>query len=940
MLQKAINCHNAGDYAAAEVLYREIIATNPSDYNAFHYIGVLLYQTDRFDEALTALLHSVDLNASDPYVHNNLAALYRKVGRLTDAIDAYRSAISLLPDFAGALGNLGRTLFELGDIGEAESAYRKALSIDPGFSEVWNELGKLLYNDDRIFDAEQAYRASLNIDPDQIEALRGLGTILNENGAYAECELVLRHALNIKPDLVETWCTLGSVLTAMDRIDDAESAFLQALAYNQSYAEASTNYANILRRKQQYGKAEAICAQILAVTPSHAPALCNLGNIYFDCGKLVAAEQAYRDALVVMPDFVAAHCNLGNVLLALSRFSESEDEYKEALSLDPFFVDAYVNLASLYREQGRLHEAEEACREALIIEPDSAEARNNYASVLLELGNPGEAEQICIQSIMINPDFAEAHCTLGNIFCALERLDEAEHSYRKSLACKPNYAEAYSNLGGVLNELGRYQEAAESLTKALELNPQLHACRIKLAMISLPLVVATQDEADAVACRFSRALDVLDIDANNVGFDCLGDVVGAMQPFNLAYRTGDHVDLLCRYGDIVCKTRSAWHNSMYSEIALGEIPRWRERTRIRLLIVTGHIRRHSVWDVLLHGLLRHLDKARFQVFVYHTVAKVDDETRRAQEYVEKFVQGPANWLSLLREDAPDIIFYPEIGMDLETLKLASLRLAPLQIASWGHPITTGLRSIDIFLSGELLERCDAERDYRERLVRLPGTGACSVLMPFMQTAPNLERAAHVPNHVKFLISQQAVKFDPSIDDLFVQIARLSGECVFWFIRDRKYTWATDIIEKRLRKVFAEAALDPAKYLYFADWLQGNEFWEFMAQMDIFLDLPSFSGYTTAWQAVHCGLPIVTCEGRYLRQRLAAGLLRKIDVTETIASGHDAYVKIAAYLAQFPERRQHIRKLYQKRARQLDEDVAVVRRFEDLLADEYMRFQTR
>ena len=51
--------------------------------------------------------------------------------------------------------------------------------------------------------------------------------------------------------------------------------------------------------------------------------------------------------------------------------------------------------------------------------------------------------------------------------------------------------------------------------------------------------------------------------------------------------------------------------------------------------------------------------------------------------------------------------------------LAALWLAPIQCASWGHPDTTGLPTIDYFLSGELMEPPDADEHYTERLVRLP-----------------------------------------------------------------------------------------------------------------------------------------------------------------------------------------------------------------------------
>ena len=49
--------------------------------------------------------------------------------------------------------------------------------------------------------------------------------------------------------------------------------------------------------------------------------------------------------------------------------------------------------------------------------------------------------------------------------------------------------------------------------------------------------------------------------------------------------------------------------------------------------------------------------------------------------------------------------------------------------------------------------------------------------------------------------------------------------------------------------------------------------------------------------MHRGVPIVTCEGLYLRQRLAGGLLRQIGLKDGIASSRDQYVKLAVRLAE-------------------------------------------
>jgi predicted O-linked N-acetylglucosamine transferase (SPINDLY family) len=104
-------------------------------------------------------------------------------------------------------------------------------------------------------------------------------------------------------------------------------------------------------------------------------------------------------------------------------------------------------------------------------------------------------------------------------------------------------------------------------------------------------------------------------------------------------------------------------------------------------------------------------------------------------------------------------------------------------------------------------------------------------------------------------------------------------------------------------------------------------------MDIFLDCPAFSGYTTAWTAMHRGLPIVTREGEFLRQRLAAGLLRQIGITDGIALSGDQYVQIAIRWTQeckqsdlWAARRERIRRA----AAMADGNHSAVRAFEQVL----------
>ncbi len=119
------------------------------------------------------------------------------------------------------------------------------------------------------------------------------------------------------------------------------------------------------------------------------------------------------------------------------------------------------------------------------------------------------------------------------------------------------------------------------------------------------------------------------------------------------------------------------------------------------------------------------------------------------------------------------------------------------------------------------------------------------------------------------------------------------------------------------------------------WVDREQFLMLLGGVDMFLDLPAFSGYTTAWQALHCGLPLVTLEGSMLRQRLASGLLRQIGLTEMIAPNQDAYVAIATRLAdesRDPVTRAARRAQVEVAAVRADHQVESVRVFEQVLID--------
>ncbi|WP_242151478.1 tetratricopeptide repeat protein [Sphingomonas sp. BAUL-RG-20F-R05-02] len=617
---------------------------------------------------------------------------------------------------------------------------------------------------------------------------------------------------------------------------------------------------------------------VLAIEPRHADALHLLGVIAHQRGDNDNARRLIADAIAQNDRVAAFHNNLGNVLVQLGRHSEAGTAYARAVQLQPAHAEAHAGLAGALAHQGELPAALAAIDRAITLRPHDAGKHVNRGNILAAMGSGEAAIASYRRAIELDAKLPAAHNNLGLALAKREDFSGAVHCYRHAITIAPDHADAYLNLGNALQEIGDAAGAADAYRAMLSRWPDRADARLALAMTAIPMMPRTADAAAATPGAFAAALDDLAAWASRAPTG-LHAVAGTSQPFYLAYRNGDVTAPLRQYGDLVATPAPA--SPRHASPGDG---------RIRLAIVSAQVRDHPVWRIILKGLLTHLDRSRFAVTLYHLGTMSDAQTKWAANTVDHFVTGarPATaWQAVIAQDQPDIILYPEVGMDAVTGALAAKRLAPVQAAFWGHPITTGLPTIDLFFSGAALEAADADQHYRERLVRLPRTGVC--LDWHAGPAEPWRGPPRSPGTVRFAICQQPIKFDPADDALLARIARDAGACEFWFVMPHRQRWAGEQLIERLRASFAQAGLDPDSYIKTTEWMTAPAFNGFLDAMHVYLDCPAFSGFTTALQALQRGLPIVTLEGRFLRQRLAAGLLRDLGVPEGIATSPDEYV---------------------------------------------------
>src|SRR5450432_765234 len=101
----ALREHRAGRFAAAEQIYRQILAEEPRNATALHLLGALAHQHGRQHDAIELYGRAIAIDSSVASYHSNLGISLAIVGRQDEAIDASRTSISLKPDYPEAHNN-------------------------------------------------------------------------------------------------------------------------------------------------------------------------------------------------------------------------------------------------------------------------------------------------------------------------------------------------------------------------------------------------------------------------------------------------------------------------------------------------------------------------------------------------------------------------------------------------------------------------------------------------------------------------------------------------------------------------------------------------------------------------------------------------------------------------------------------------------------------
>lgn len=658
-------------------------------------------------------------------------------------------------------------------------------------------------------------------------------------------------------------------------------------------------------RDGDLGGAAASLEQALAGAPANPQAVYLLGLVRHQQGRPDEAVGLLREAYPGVRHDPVACFNIATVLLQQARYAEAVEPLERAVSLRPGYDDAELQLGVVAFKSGDLAKAAAVFRALLERRPEHGLALTNLAATLLQLDPE--------QAIPVAERAAAVARTLGPAGAAGGEAARPRVTLAKALALAGREREAV----GVYDELLRDDPA--------DLRAQYGRA------FTLPQVYRSEDEIARWRAQYRRCLealrDGLRLDSPE-RIEATADALFTVQNFALPQQGRDDRAEQAIYGELLHRVAAARYPDYARPLALR-----RRAGRPRIGFATAFFRHHSMAKT--HGAwATRLDPDRFEVFAVHTGPERDSMSEEIARACEHFVHHPAGGIALLRslrELDLDVLVYPDLGMEPSMLLPAALRLAPVQCQGLGHPITSGLPSVDWALTSALMEPEDGDKHYTERLERLPNLSFCYSFARIQRqrgTADFRDRRDsrhHGRRRIVYLCTQNLGKLLPGHDDLFARILEAVPDSELWCLA-RPAAAITERFRDRLCAALRERGVDGER-LVVHDRVAPEDFLALNAAADVYLDGIGWSGCNTTFEAIAMGLPVVTLPGDLMRKRHSFAMLAMMGCTETVAASEDGYVEIAVRLGRDDDWRAAVAARMRERRSRIYDDETPIRALE-------------
>ncbi len=249
-------------------------------------------------------------------------------------------------------------------------------------------------------------------------------------------------------------------------------------------------------------------------------------------------------------------------------------------------------------------------------------------------------------------------------------------------------------------------------------------------------------------------------------------------------------------------------------------------------------------------------------------------------------------ISAIKNNDFQLAFFPDVGMNFESTWLSNLRIAPIMVTGYGHPVSTFSRQMDYFIGGQEVERADlASENYDERLVLIPGLGCYPI-------DPKYTRKGRVDSKEIWVnCCWTTHKINYPMLCVLRTIQQLAPRPV------KFHFYPSWTLGKYNNLIYFVKTLN--QFFGYGNWrydtnLKYHDYLASMEQAAFTIDSYPFGGYNTIIDSLFVGCPVVAIEGTQFANRASSALLRRVGLDDLIVSNLEECAAKALELASNPD----------------------------------------
>ena len=197
--------------------YRQILKANPNDFTTMFKYGMLLYETNQFQEAAKTLYQIAQKKPEELFAYEYAARALNHIGNYEDAIHTAQMGLEKFPLDPILTRELSHSLYQKGDAPKAHEALQAALEVNPTDMDLYVAIASHYISSMQLPEALNLLQTALEVNDQHYGILNTIGAVYSKLGDYVTASQFFVRSARLEPTHTEPLLNLAGCFEQMEQ---------------------------------------------------------------------------------------------------------------------------------------------------------------------------------------------------------------------------------------------------------------------------------------------------------------------------------------------------------------------------------------------------------------------------------------------------------------------------------------------------------------------------------------------------------------------------------------------------------------------------------------------------------------------------------------------------------------------------------------------------